>query len=94
MSSTKLKTGDLKTVRADTRGRITLGSIATLKNFTVRVAEDGEIVLTPVVQIPEREAWFWKNAEYVAAARRGLEDAAAGRVHEVAFAQYADMEID
>ena len=94
MPSTKMKTDNRKTVRADTRGRITLGAIATSKNFTVRVAEDGEIVLTPVVQIPEREAWFWKNPEYVAAARRGLEDAAAGRVREVAVAQYADIETD
>ncbi len=94
MAVTQVKAENSKMVKADARGRITLGSIATSKNFTVHVADDGEIVLTPVVQIPEREAWFWKNPEYVAAAQRGLEDAAAGRVHEGSFAQYADIEID
>ncbi len=55
---------------------------------------EGEISPMPVSSPPPREAWFWNNPAHVAAARRGLDDAAAGRVSAPqSFAEYADLEI-
>lgn len=55
---------------------------------------DEEATLTPVGPIPPTEAWFWDNPSHVAAAQRGLADAAAGRVTPPqSFAQYADLDI-
>ena len=82
-------------VSADAQGRVTLGPIARNKSYSVEQKEDGQIVLTPFLAIPEREAWLCKNPEALAAVQRGLEDAAAGRVSYVgSFAQYADLDID
>ncbi len=89
------ETQEAKTVKADARGRVTLGPIATKKNYRVSIGAQGEITLTPVIEIPEREAWLWNNPQSLAAVRRGLEDAAAGRVVDAgSFAQYANLEID
>jgi hypothetical protein len=84
-----------KTVRSDSRGRIPLGAGAVDKDFRVEYREDGTISLIPVVFIPEREAWLYKNEQAIAQVREGLADASEGRVREVgSFAQYADAEIE
>ena len=50
---------------------------------------------TPTAEIPEREAWLFKNLEALASARRGIADAEAGRAqYVVSFAQYANLDID
>jgi len=43
----------------------------------------GQIVLDPQVTIPASEAWLFRNPEAIASVRRGLEDAAQGRVSKV-----------
>ena len=65
--------------RADKRGRVTLGPQVSDKEFTVTVTPRGEYVLTPVVTMPEHEAWLFQSSEALASVRRGLADAAAGR---------------
>jgi hypothetical protein len=84
-----------KVVRSDSRGRIPLGTKATDKDFRIEYAEDGAILLTPVVFVPEREAWLYENKDAIAKVRTGLADASEGRVREVgSFADYADAEIE
>ena len=86
---------DGKTVQKDARGRVAIGSAATAKHYRVSRNAHGQILLTPIVQIAEHEMWLWKNPEALASIRRGLEDEAAGRVHDLgSFAQFADIEID
>ena len=83
-----------KTVNADARGRITLGSKAGNKDYRVTETPQGDIVLTPVVQIPERELWLWRNPEALAAVREGMAQAAAEEVHDLgSFAEFAALEI-
>ena len=56
--------------------------------------EDEQATLAPNGPIPATEAWFWNNPNHVAAAQRGLADAAAGLVTPPqSFAQYADLDI-
>ena len=45
-------------------------------------------------KIPERERWLYENPEAFAAVKRGLADIAAGRVHIMSFAEYADVTLD
>lgn len=40
----------------------------------------GQIILDPVVTIPASEAWLYKNAEAISSVRRGLREAAEGRL--------------
>ncbi len=80
---------DVKTL--DTKKRITLGE-KILKmlaekfkatSFKVYVGEDGDILLRPVVTIPEKEAWIYENPTVLESIRRGLSEASQGKVKKV-----------
>jgi hypothetical protein len=43
----------------------------------------GQIILDPQVTIPASEAWLFNNPDALASVRRGLNDAAQGRVSKV-----------
>lgn len=43
----------------------------------------GQILLDPQVAIPASEAWVFNNPDVLALARRGLSDAAEGRVSKI-----------
>jgi hypothetical protein len=81
-------------VSADERGRIALGAEAKELTYNVSRNDIGQLLLTPVVTIPAHEAWLTRNQPAQASIQRGVEDAAAGRVHTTDFSQYADVEID
>jgi hypothetical protein len=73
----KVRAGDIKT---DTRGRLSLGTELGNRHFEVREGSMGEILLVPLVTIPERELWLHKNPEAKASVQRGLVDFKEGRV--------------
>jgi hypothetical protein len=78
-------------VRADSRGRLSLGSNASEKQFRVLVNAEGQILLDPVVVIPEREAWLFRDLQAATSVLRGIEQAKAGDVRDVgSFAPYVD----
>ncbi|NJK30565.1 MAG: hypothetical protein HC851_22915 [Acaryochloris sp. RU_4_1] len=82
-------------VQPDSRGRLSIGAVTKGKNYRVMVNEAGQILLDPVVAIPERELWLWQNPEAIASVQRGIEQAARGDLHEMgSFAQYADLELE
>jgi hypothetical protein len=73
-------TSDL-TFHPDAKGRITLGKLADgVSSFRGHREQDGSIVLRPYVEIPAHEHWIFQNPEALASLKRGLADAAAGRV--------------
>jgi hypothetical protein len=81
-------------VEPDSRGRFSIGAIAKSKTYRVQMNDAGQILLDPVVAVPERELWLWQNPEAIALVRRGIEQAGAGEVHDLgSFAEYAEMEI-
>ncbi len=81
--------------RADDRGRLTVGAVAKKKNYRVMINELGQILLDPIVNIPEKELWLWKNQSALSSLKQGLEEAAAGETQDYgSFAEYADQDID
>ena len=61
----------------------------------MRRHEVSQILLSPEIGVSRQEAWLYKNPEALASVRRGLQDAAEGKVHDLgSFAEFADDEID
>jgi hypothetical protein len=82
-------------VRSDNRGRLTLGNVAKAKSYRVLINDAGQILLDPVVNIPEKELWILQNSVARASLEVGIQQASSGEVHDLgSFAQYADLEID
>jgi len=66
-------------VRPDSKGRITLGSLAEkISSYRVEATADGRILLEPFAEIPARERWLYENASALASVKRGLRQSAAG----------------
>ena len=72
-------------VSADKRGRIVLGNEAKEKDYSVSMNDKGQVLLTPIVHIPEYEAWLYKNPEALELVRVGLAEAAAGLATPMRF---------
>ena len=72
-------------VKPDSRKRVVLPKSVIQEGITYHVYQNriGQIVLDPQVTIPASEAWLFKNTAAIGSVRRGLDDAAAGRVSRV-----------
>jgi hypothetical protein len=70
-----------KMLRPDSKGRITLGSLAEgVSGFSVQVTEDQRIILEPFSEIPTREKWLFEDKLSLKKVKQGLEDAKMGRL--------------
>lgn len=71
-------------VTADDRARIAFGRIGVQRNdrFLVSRRASGELLLTPMASIPQRELLVWENESVRNSLLRGLADAADGRVSQ------------
>lgn len=79
----------------DNRGRLTLGFQPEASAFQVSVNAQGQILLEPVVTLPQRELWLWRNPVAVASVKRGLEQAARWETVDLgSFSQYANLELE
>lgn len=80
MSETAVR-GKAVKLRPDSKGRITLGKLAEgVSSYKVTIGPHGRIVLEPFAEIPARERWLFENPEALRRVRKGLDDAAAGRL--------------
>src|SRR5437879_11528082 len=83
-----------ESIKADEKGRVVLGRDFSGKHFSISVSANGEILLTPVVVIPQRDIWLYKNPQALAMFHQGLAEAAAGKVTAGEdFSQYANDDI-
>ena len=79
-------------VRADERGRITLGDAVQDSEYRVLVNEVGQVLLDPVVTlaVPASEAWIWENPGVRASMGRAMQQAAKGEFESLgSFAKFA-----
>jgi hypothetical protein len=67
-------------VELDSRGRAPLGRIATAQRYRVERLDGGDILLTPIVSITERELAVLANPELVASIKAGVAQMKAGQV--------------
>jgi hypothetical protein len=68
-------------VRPDAKGRITLGKLAEgVSSFRISEQPSGAYLLEPMVEIPARENWLYKNKMALASVRRGLSQSAKSEV--------------
>ena len=83
-------------VRVDSKNRITLGKSEGMKITSYKVYRNslGQYILDPQVTIPAHEAWLYKNPKALAAVKRGLEAARAGKLVKAKedFSKYIDSE--
>jgi hypothetical protein len=82
-------------VQPDSRGRLHIGAVTRGKSYRVSINDAGQILLDPVVAVPERELWLWQNPGVIAAVQQGIQQATSDDLHDVgSFAQYAELEVD
>ena len=80
-------------VSADGNGRISLGTEVKTKQFRVFKNDLGQILLDPLVSIPEGELWLWQNQSALKSVQKGLQEASAGELHEMeSFAEFAEFD--
>ena len=87
---------DIKeSIKADEKGRVLLGRDFSGKRYRISISANGEILLTPVVLMPERDVWLYKNPEALAMFHQGLAEAAASKVTAGEdFSRHASDEIE
>lgn len=82
-------------VCADGRGRVTLGTQLKTKQFRVLKNALGQILLDPIISIPESELWLWENKEALNSVKKGLQQASVGEIEEMeSFADFAELNDD
>lgn len=54
-----------------------------LDGFKIFIGDEGDILLRPVVTIPSREAWIYKDPEVLRQIRQGLSEAKQGKIEKV-----------
>jgi hypothetical protein len=83
-------------VNLDSRNRIPLTRVlqgCEAKTFEMYWERD-KLVLVPLVEIPEREAWIYKNKKVLASIERGLSDAAKGKVRKLDLSTLPEIDED
>jgi len=75
-------------VRPDAKKRILLSKVPIQEGTTYHIYINslGQIVLDPQLTIPASEAWLFNNPNALASVRKGLSDAAQGKVSKVDLA--------
>lgn len=84
------------TVHMDDKQRVCLTRMLTkeerkeLDSFRV-YREGAKIILEPVVEVPQKDHWIYKNPKAFASLMKGIKDAEEGRLHDLgSFAKYAE----
>ena len=75
---------EIGTRTIDERKRLCVGDF--LKDFRrVRMYQNaqGEILISPLLEIPASEAWLFRNKKALESVQKGLEDTAAGRISKL-----------
>ena len=74
---------------------LALAGVVGHERFAVSVAPTGQILLTPLERIPERERALWESFDLMESLNRGIADAAAGRIVSLgSFERFLEFEDD
>jgi len=76
----------------DSKNRINLGDkiikfvdniIQGVDAYQICIGKNGDILLRPVVNIPSREAWIYRNPKVIKQIRQGLDEASERKIEKV-----------
>ncbi len=57
--------------------------------------DDGRIILEPVIEVPAKGHWIYKDPEALTSLLKGIRDAEEGRMHDLgSFAKYAQEDVE
>jgi hypothetical protein len=72
-------------VKPDAKRRVVLQKVQVQEGVSYHIYSNsiGQILLDPQVTVPASEVWLFNNPKALASVRRGLSDAAQGRVSKV-----------
>ncbi len=72
-------------IKPDSKRRVVLPASLVPEDVVYQVYsnEAGQILLDPQVLIPASEAWLFRNPKALASVKRGLADAAEGRISKI-----------
>lgn len=75
---------EVSTKSVDERQRVSLGDeLKGFKRVQLFKNRSGEILIRPLVEVPASEAWLYKNKKASTSVKKGLEEAAAGKVSKL-----------
>ena len=79
---------ELGTKNLDKRKRIAIGDalkreISPAHRFQVFESNSGDVLLRPVVEIPVREVWLYKNKKALESVKKGLKQSAEGKIKKL-----------
>ena len=80
---------DIKSL--DSKNRISLGDrvkkvlLRKMKvdAFQIFIGEEGDVLLRPLVNVPAKEAWLFKNPEALKVVKEGIKEAKTGKIKKV-----------
>ena len=74
-----------ESVKPDAKKRVVLPRLPLREGITYHIYSNslGQIVLDPQVTIPASEVWLFNNPDALDSVRRGLSDAAKGKVSKI-----------
>lgn len=79
-----------KLTAVDASGRISLGKAKAGSLYDMAFEEDGKVVLTPMVAIPERELWLHRNPKAKAMLEAGLAEMARGETVAIDLSEFPE----
>jgi hypothetical protein len=84
-----------KMLRPDSKGRITLGSIAKgISGFSMHQEANGTVILEPFIEISAKEMWLFENKTALQKVQNGLAQAKNEKLIDRGnFSQYADENV-
>lgn len=68
-----------KIKKIDDKGRLSLGKDFAGRDVRIEETDQG-FIASYVVQVPANEAWLWENEKALTSVRKGIEEAAAGKL--------------
>lgn len=77
---------EIESKTVDQRHRLILPLIqgtAEIKRVKIYKNSQGEVLIRPVVEIPASEMWLYQNKKALSSVRKGLDQAAKGKVKEL-----------
>ena len=91
-----MKTLKAKTIKADAKGRVSLGAESAGREFVVLPTKSGyRMEAVKTITVPEDEAWLWQNPTALGLVMQGIKEskAVSGR-YLGSLSEFADIDPD